>query len=177
MSGTFELINVGAAPNDGSGDPLRVAFEKVNNNFTSLFNTNYATLQSITIGNAPGQLIFTIEKTQFTQGSFQINSSDQNSNNSQNITITAAINNGKTDIKWTGHSTTFFGNAVTRYSMDVAGGNVNLYADPIANVQLTHWIAYQVTDDPQIPGMYITLNQNTNDLLSTENLQVITTEN
>lgn len=32
-----EIINIGALPNDGTGDPLRVAFTKVNNNFSSLF--------------------------------------------------------------------------------------------------------------------------------------------
>ena len=29
-------INVGAAPNDGTGDPLRTAYIKTNNNFTEL---------------------------------------------------------------------------------------------------------------------------------------------
>ena len=32
----YEIINVGAAPNDGQGDPLRVAFDKINNNFANL---------------------------------------------------------------------------------------------------------------------------------------------
>jgi hypothetical protein len=34
---TQEIINIGASPNDGQGDPLRTAFAKINNNFTSLF--------------------------------------------------------------------------------------------------------------------------------------------
>ena len=34
-----EIINIGAAANDGTGDPLRTAFDKVNNNFTQLYNT------------------------------------------------------------------------------------------------------------------------------------------
>lgn len=172
----LEVINVGANPNDGTGDPLRVAFEKVNNNFANLWASNFNTLEAITIGNAPNQLIFSIPVTQFTQATFQINSSDQNSNNSQNIVINAGINNSKTDVKWTGHSTTFFGNAVTRYDMAVVAGNVNLYANPIANVQLTHWIAYQVTDNPFVVGSFIMLNQGVDNALGTENLQVITTE-
>lgn len=32
------LINIGAAPNDLSGDPLRVAYDKSNQNFTELYN-------------------------------------------------------------------------------------------------------------------------------------------
>lgn len=172
----LEVINVGATANDGTGDPLRVAFEKVNNNFASLWASNFNTLEAITTGNTPGQLIFTVPTSVFTQATFQINSSDQSSNNSQNIVINAAINNSKTNVRWTGHSTLFEGNAVTRYSMDVAGGNVNLYADPLVNVQLVHWIAYQVTDDPLIAGSYIVLNQDGNTAITTEQQQVITTE-
>lgn len=32
-----EIINIGTAPNDGSGDPLRISFTKTNNNFSQLF--------------------------------------------------------------------------------------------------------------------------------------------
>ena len=35
----YEIINIGASPNDGSGDPLRVAFDKINNNFANLSST------------------------------------------------------------------------------------------------------------------------------------------
>ena len=34
---TPEIINTGDLPNDGSGDPLRLAFDKINNNFANLF--------------------------------------------------------------------------------------------------------------------------------------------
>lgn len=34
---TPEIINTGDLPNDGSGDPLRQAFDKINNNFANLF--------------------------------------------------------------------------------------------------------------------------------------------
>jgi hypothetical protein len=33
-----QIINVGAAPNDGTGDPLRTAYIKTNNNFTELYD-------------------------------------------------------------------------------------------------------------------------------------------
>ena len=33
------LINIGTTPNDQSGDPLRTAFDKTNQNFTELYNT------------------------------------------------------------------------------------------------------------------------------------------
>jgi len=34
----LELVNVGLAPNDGTGDPLRTAFIKVNGNFSEIYN-------------------------------------------------------------------------------------------------------------------------------------------
>lgn len=40
-----QTINVGTSPNDRSGDPLRVAFTKANDNFTELYN-NVSTLSS-----------------------------------------------------------------------------------------------------------------------------------
>jgi len=33
-----QTINIGLAPNDGNGDPIRDAFDKVNDNFTELYN-------------------------------------------------------------------------------------------------------------------------------------------
>jgi hypothetical protein len=33
-----EIINIGNVANDGNGDPLRLAFEKINNNFTQLYS-------------------------------------------------------------------------------------------------------------------------------------------
>ena len=37
-----QVINVGAAANDGTGDPLRTAMQKVNLNFTELYNADDA---------------------------------------------------------------------------------------------------------------------------------------
>ena len=33
-----EIINVGTVPNDGTGDPLRTAYIKCNNNFAELYS-------------------------------------------------------------------------------------------------------------------------------------------
>ncbi len=32
-----QTVNIGAAPNDGTGDPLRTAFDKLNDNFDELY--------------------------------------------------------------------------------------------------------------------------------------------
>ena len=36
---SVEIVDIGLLPNDGTGSPLRVAFEKINNNFTQLAGT------------------------------------------------------------------------------------------------------------------------------------------
>ncbi len=46
---TQETINVGAAPNDGLGDPARTAFQKVNNDFNDLYPTS---LGAMVLGGA-----------------------------------------------------------------------------------------------------------------------------
>lgn len=33
-----QVIGIGTTPNDGTGDPLRDAFDKCNDNFTELYN-------------------------------------------------------------------------------------------------------------------------------------------
>lgn len=40
---TFTAVNVGTSPNDGTGDDLRSAFSKVNNNFQFIGNTGLTT--------------------------------------------------------------------------------------------------------------------------------------
>lgn len=34
---TKQIIDIGTSPNKGDGDPLRIAFDKINNNFTELY--------------------------------------------------------------------------------------------------------------------------------------------
>lgn len=49
---TQEIINVGTLPNDGTGDPLRTAFDKINNNFSNIFSTvggNLLTLEPLDV--------------------------------------------------------------------------------------------------------------------------------
>ena len=35
-----QTINIGSSANDGTGDPLRTAFDKINDNFTELYGTD-----------------------------------------------------------------------------------------------------------------------------------------
>lgn len=43
---TFLEISIGTAPNDGTGDPIRDAFDKVNKNFATLFTSTSLVIAS-----------------------------------------------------------------------------------------------------------------------------------
>jgi hypothetical protein len=47
---TQQIINVGATPNDGAGDPIRTAFTKCNNNFSQLYSRVQVTPPTSLIG-------------------------------------------------------------------------------------------------------------------------------
>lgn len=150
--GDQEFINIGALPNDGTGDPLRVAFEKINNNFTNLFYTATTTTSIYTLNNVANQVILEVPVSQFTQGSFQIRSSDISNQDSQDITITSQITNNLVNVKWSGYGTTFNGNALTRYDMDVVSSNVRLKVNPLVNKVLLHFISSTVTYIGETPA-------------------------
>jgi hypothetical protein len=172
-----EYINIGATPNDGQGDPLRTAFEKINNNFSNLFYVGTVTSSTYSIGTTANQVIFETPANTFTQASFQVRSSDTGTPDSQDITITAQISNDSANVKYTGYGTTFFGNALTRYNMDVFDGNVRLMVNPIVDQVLLHFISAQITfigDSGN--GLNIALDGYTDSVMNTENGFEITTE-
>jgi hypothetical protein len=174
---TQEIINIGAQPNDGEGDPLRTAFQKINNNFTQLFSTDFSTSESYTVGTST-QLIFQAPVATFTQGVFQLNSMDTASANSQNITLTASITNNQAALKWNGHSTLFLGDPITRYDMDISGANIRILVTPIVDSTLYHFIASQITfTGTMLPGLDLALDGYPSDsLMSTENGLDLATE-
>lgn len=144
--GVQEWINVGAAPNDGTGDPLRTAFQKINNNFSNLFYTTTSTSEAYSVGTAPNQLLLEIPVSVFTQGTFQIQSSDVNSSASQDITLTAQLMRNAVGVKFTGYGTTFANTTgICNYDMDVVGANVRILTNPIANTTIFHFIASTIT--------------------------------
>lgn len=176
--GSQEYINIGETPNDGLGDPLRVAFGKINNNFSNLFFTTVNTSNTYTSGLTQGQVIYEYPANRFTQGMFQIRSSDPGTPNSQDITLSAQLTNNNESVKFTGYAMTFAGTALTKYNMDVVNGNVRILANPIANTYILHFIASQVTfiGDP-IPGVDIALNGYVDSVMGTEDNIILTTEN
>lgn len=56
-----QVINVGSAPNDGQGDPIRTAFIKTNQNFTELYALPNPTPPDTlvgAVGDVPGMYAF-----------------------------------------------------------------------------------------------------------------------
>jgi len=173
---TQEIINIGAVPNDGEGDPLRTAFQKINNNFTQLYSTGAFTYDAYSFGDTAGQIIFETPANLFTQGNFQINSSDEDTNDSQNITLTVSISNDLADVKWSGHSTLFFNDPVTTYDVDIDDGNIRILVNPLVDANVYHFISAQITFSNNAPGMGLALEGSSGDVLGTELLIPITTE-
>lgn len=174
---TQEIINIGALPNDGSGDPLRVAFGKINNNFSNLFSTATSINNTYTNGIDANQVIFETPASSFTQAQFYIKTSDDATNDSQTIQLYAQTSNDNANVKFTGYGTTHFGNALSSFDMDVLDGNVRLLANPLANTTLLHSVAAQIMyQGANLPGAPLELDGFIDSVVATEINQVVTTE-
>ena len=173
-----EIINIGSNPNDGNGDALRVAFDKVNNNFANLYQTFVNSTVSYTFGNISGQVIFETPVSTFTQGQFYVKTIDGGTPDTQDIQLYAQLSNDGTEVKFTGYGSTFFGNAVAQYDMTVANGNVQILANPLVSDDMTHLINSQVMwIGPNGPGMALTPNgYDANAVLSTQSSVTLTSE-
>jgi hypothetical protein len=175
---TQEIIDIGAQPNDGEGDPLRTAFAKINNNFTQLYSTGFVTSTSLTPDDTAGQVIFETPIESFTQAIIQINSNDTTTNDSENITLTASVLTDGSGIKWNGHSTLFNGNVLTEYDMDVFESNVRVIVNPLIDTEIFHFISAQITwTGVPVPGLNILIEGVTETNIETENQFDLETEN
>jgi hypothetical protein len=174
---TPQIINIGALPNDGEGDPLRVAFQKVNNNFANVFLTNFNITQAVTSGNEQGQVIFEYPADIFTQGTLQVRSYDPGTPDMQNIVLSAAITNNLGGVRFSGYGTSFEGNALCGLNMDVLDNNVRLLVNPVANTTIYHYICYQITSADLVSGSPLGLDgYPEGTVMGTEDDIIITTE-
>ncbi len=172
----IQLVNVGGLPNDGEGDPLRTAFQKINNNFTYLQQTSTNIAKAITLNDTANQVIFEYPADEFTMALFQVKSYRDDNNDSQMVFLGAQTYNDLSDIKYTVYGITNVGNWLTQYDMDVAGGNVRLLVSPLQNQVITHFISYQITYEGDL-GLGVPLIAESSEGLVTENGNVaITTE-
>jgi hypothetical protein len=174
---TQEIINIGTLPNDGEGDPLRVAFGKINNNFSNLFPTAINTSSSYSVGTAPGQLIFETDANTFTMSQLYVYAADPTGNSSQSMQLNAQINQDLDDAKFSAVGTSVFGNALTTYSMQVSGGNVQLLANPIVDTTIFHFIGSQIIwTGANVAGLLLGIDGYVDSVISTENNLNVETE-
>jgi hypothetical protein len=171
-----EIINIGTLPNDGEGDPLRVAFGKINNNFSNLFATSTSITNSYTYGS-DSQVIFETPAATFSQAQFYIRTSEVGGTDSQTIQLYAQTNTVSSSVKFTGYGTTFFGNELSTFDMDVENGNVRILASPLESTELLHSVAAKIMYQGDIAaGIPIGLDGFADSVMGTENNQIITTE-
>ena len=109
MAVNYEIIEIGTVPNDGQGDPLRVAFGKINNNFANLSSTAVISSNTYTNGNTAGQVIWEYPANAFTLGSFFIKSNDPGTIDQQDVRIDAQLSANSGNIKFSAYSSTQWG--------------------------------------------------------------------
>ena len=185
MAVNYEIIEIGTVPNDGQGDPLRVAFGKINNNFANLSSTAVISSNTYTNGNTAGQVIWEYPANAFTLGSFFIKSNDPGTIDQQDVRIDAQLSANSVNVKFSAYSSTQWGNVLIRgsgYDMDVTSGNVRITVDPdTANVSgsqtLFHFINSSVMFQGVAPaGLPLALDGYVDSELSSEANDTITTE-
>lgn len=141
----IQLVNVGASPNDETGDPLRTAFQKINNNFVYLNQTATQITSAVTPDDTPEQVIFEYPADEFTMGLIQVKSYREDNNDSQLAFFGVQTYNNLSDVKFSVYGITNIGNWLTTYDMDVSNGNVRLLVSPLQDTAITHFISYQIT--------------------------------
>ena len=98
-----QTINIGTVANDGTGDPLRTAFDKVNDNFTELYADDAGDVNSVTgsggltASPTTGAVSVSITDGGVTNAKMAANSIDSDqyvdgSIDTEHFSLTAAIN-------------------------------------------------------------------------------------
>ena len=159
-----QTINIGTTANDGTGDPLRTAFDKINDNFTELYNASPATAQVTISGNqisaneSNADLVLSGSGTgDVVAGAVRIHGTSITSDDSSQIQI-----NENLDV---GGNITASGN-ITATGNIFANGNINLgnAADDQTKV-----VGVFEADQVQIDGTTITTNTTNGSLTLTGN--------
>ena len=186
MAVNYEIIQIGTAPNDGQGDPLRVAFGKINNNFANLSSTAVISSNTYTTGNTAGQVIWQMAANAFTLGSFFIKSNDPGTIDQQDVRLDAQLSANSANIKFSAYSSTQWGNVLipgSGYDMDVTSGNVRITVDPdtanvVGSTTLFHFINSSVMFQGAAPaGLPLALDGYVDSDIQTETGDgVLTTE-
>lgn len=173
---TQQVINVGTTPNDGAGDPLRIAYQKINNNFSNLFATFTNVSNNASIGTEV-QVIFETPANTFTSGEMLVYAVDPETDDSQTVKIIAQVNSANDAVKFTAFGSVFFGNAVATYDMDVADGNIRLLSTPLTANAIFYNIGSQnVWAGEYTPGLEMAVDGYEDFVFITEDGFIMATE-
>ena len=81
-----QVINIGSTANDGTGDPIRDAFDKVNDNFTELYTDDAGDVNSVNAGTG-----ITVNST---TGAVTVTNSSPNATHTGDVTGATALTIG-----------------------------------------------------------------------------------
>ena len=109
-------------------------------------NTQFDGTTAVTSGIASGQIIYQLPEGSMLSGKFDIKSVATTSSNNQSATIAINKSTSGGSVKYVVYGTTFNGDPVTRYDVDVAFGNIRIKVNPLVNEFITHTISYQITN-------------------------------
>ena len=138
-----QIINVGTANNDGTGDPLRVAMTKIQNNFSEIYGS-FVTPGSIFVGS--NSVSITANSTGFSNTNDTILITSANSNFLVDDRVYYAVPTGNTPIApLTGNTYYYvsFSNTTTvKLSLTYGGANVDISDARVTNPGETHSVTY-----------------------------------
>lgn len=97
----------------------------------------------ITPDNSANQVIYELPQSSCTTVRFQVTSKVLDSNDAQTASITVTKRNDGIRANHSVYGTVFTGNAVTRYNVDIAYGNIRLMVSPLINANVMHLFSYQ----------------------------------
>lgn len=143
---TQYVINVGAAPNDGQGDPLRDAFVKCNDNFTQLFNNVQEFPPGSRVGSpgdVPGMIAYDDEYFYYCFGTYDGSTIIWNLvPNSETALINNLIASGNANITGSVTANTFIGdgsgltNVTATPPTSISNGTSNIIVGASANITI-----------------------------------------
>ena len=117
-----QIINIGASANDGNGDPLRNAFDKVNDNFNELYFSLGSSTNAVTLFDGSGNfdLVGKAHKISFLYG-----------NESEILALDASTYHGVIGHAHNTGAVYYAHNGWNKLLTDTSGGDVLNYNDPL----------------------------------------------
>lgn len=136
----MQTINIGTLPNDTTGDPLRSAFTKINNNFAE----QYSTVNVTTLDDSPGCVLLTIPIGTVSHALLQITSRSTTTTAFQSQMMSVVLTNDAGDVAFTTFGALNNGANVADIYPELVPGNLQISCQALSNTAITHTITYRV---------------------------------